>query len=227
MARRIAEEAIATCPDNPDLYVLMAVIHNVEFTLGLGKPPLESIERSIEMLQKAIAMDDSIPEAHSTLSLAYAYDREYDKAIAEGERGVALDPGASFTYACYAQSLNVAGRSEEAIPMFQKAIRLNPFGSSPLYLNFGIALRIVGRYEEAVSALKKAIQLAPDNYFAHIHLTATYSLVGREKEARAEAAEVLRINPKFSVDRMAKTAPYKDQSEMDKTINALRKAGLK
>ena len=52
-------------------------------------------------------------------------------------------------------------------------------------------------------------------------------MMGREKEARAEAAEVLRINPKFSLDSFAKTLPYKDQSEKDKIINALRKAGLK
>ena len=71
-------------------------------------------------------------------------------------------------------------------------------------MDFGHALRDTGRFEEAVSAYKKAIQLAPDNITAHIGLAFTYSLMGREKEARAEAAEVLRINPKFSVDYYAK-----------------------
>ena len=52
-------------------------------------------------------------------------------------------------------------------------------------------------------------------------------MMGREKEARAEAAEVLRINPKFSLDLYAKRLPYKDQSEIDKFANAMRKAGLK
>jgi adenylate cyclase len=52
-------------------------------------------------------------------------------------------------------------------------------------------------------------------------------LMGREKEARAVAEEVLRINPKFSLDYYAKTLPYKDQSEKDKIIDAMRKAGLK
>ena len=52
-------------------------------------------------------------------------------------------------------------------------------------------------------------------------------MMGREKEARAEAAEVLRINPKFSLDSWGKTLPFKHQSEADKYIDALRKAGLK
>jgi hypothetical protein len=52
-------------------------------------------------------------------------------------------------------------------------------------------------------------------------------MMGLEKEARAEAAELLRINPKFSVDSLAKNSMYKDQSETDKLVNALRKARLK
>jgi hypothetical protein len=52
-------------------------------------------------------------------------------------------------------------------------------------------------------------------------------MMGREKEARAEAAEVLRINPKFSVDYWMKVTPSTDQSRRDEAINALRKAGLK
>jgi hypothetical protein len=51
--------------------------------------------------------------------------------------------------------------------------------------------------------------------------------MGREKEAHAEAAEVLRINPKFSMDSFAKIVTNKDQSQTDRLINALRKAGLK
>jgi hypothetical protein len=52
-------------------------------------------------------------------------------------------------------------------------------------------------------------------------------MMGLEKEARAEAAEVLRINPKFSLDKYANAAFFKDQPQKDKVVNALRKAGLK
>jgi len=52
-------------------------------------------------------------------------------------------------------------------------------------------------------------------------------MMGREKEARAEAAEILRINRNFSVDSWAKTFAYKGQSQQDKIVNAIRKAGLK
>ena len=78
-----------------------------------------------------------------------------------------------------------------------------------------------------MSAYKKAIQIAPDNFLAHLHLALTYDLMGREREARAEAAEVLRINPKFSLDDYAKNAVFKDPSARDRFVGALHKAGLK
>ena len=58
-------------------------------------------------------------------------------------------------------------------------------------------------------------------------LAATYVLSGREEEARAEAAEILRIDPKFSLERLAKTRPHKNQANTKSFIDALRKAGLK
>jgi hypothetical protein len=58
-------------------------------------------------------------------------------------------------------------------------------------------------------------------------LTATYSLLDREEEARAAAAELLRLDPEFSVDRIAKRLPFKDKAYTERYVNALRKAGLK
>jgi adenylate cyclase len=150
-----------------------------------------------------------------------------DKAIAEGELAVALNPSDWSALNSYANSLWNAGRPEEAIPLYQKAIRLTPIGTSILYRDFGRALRDTRRFEEAVSAYKKAIQLAPNDISAHLGLAATYSHMGREHEARAEAAEVLRINPKFSLDSYAKSLSGKDRSRIDNYINALRQAGLK
>ena len=74
---------------------------------------------------------------------------------------------------------------------------------------------------------KKALKLQPDDLFTHLGLAQTYVKLGHEKEAQAEAAEVLRIHPKFSLEHYAKTLPFKDQSVADDIIACLRKAGLK
>ena len=194
---------------------------------GTTKSPQESLEKAIELTQQVIAQDDSASYGHAILGWLYCLKREYDKAVAEGERGVALDPSGAMVHAFYAVSLTAVGRPEEAIPLFKKAIRLNPFGPAWYFWGLGQAYRSRGWFEEAVPAYKKALQLSPDNLYAHLGLGATYSMMGREKEARAEAAEVLRINPKFSVDPLAKRQLYKDRSEVDKLVDALHKAGLK
>jgi adenylate cyclase len=230
LARRMIEEVVAMCPENPRGYNILGWTYHRDFLLGNTKSPQETLEKGMELAQKTLAMDDSpanAADAHSLLSALYQDKGEFDEAIAEGERSVALNPRGSRILVGYASVLNLAGRPEEAIPLCEKAIRLDPFGPSVLYRLLGTALRNAGRFEEAVSALKKAIQIEPNNIMAHSALAITYSLMGRENEARAEVAEVLRINPKFSVDYAVKSSRYKDQSLSDKLENALSKAGLK
>jgi adenylate cyclase len=227
VARRIAEEMSEMCSETPWTYVMLGFVHLMELYMHIGKSPQESIEKGIEMAQKALAMDDSIASAHGLLGQLYTFKREYDKAIAEGERAVALAPGGSSVHMQYAVCLNWACRFEEAIPIFQKAIRLDPIGTTSIYVNYGVALKNTGRFEEANSAFKKSVQREANNIFAHLGLAETYIKMGREKEARAEAAEVLRINPKFSLDSFAKMIPAKDQSTMVEIMDVLRKAGLK
>ena len=228
LGRRMIEEAIAICPENPVGYISLGWAYHHDYWLGNTKSPQETIEKSMELAQKALALDDSLGGVHALLCQLYITKGEYDKAIAEGERAVALNPSGTDVLSEYAGSLNSAGRSEEAIPLFKKVIRLNPFGKFTLYRRLGLALRRTGRLEEAVSAFKKAIQGSPNDIMSHLGLAATYSIMGREEEARAEAAEVIRINPKFSLDSYSKRFPQPmDQSRRDEYINALRKAGLK
>jgi adenylate cyclase len=215
------------CPESSSAYNLLAITYMMDYWLGSGKSPQESIEKAIELARKAISLDDTYAQSHGLLSFLYSIKREHEKALAEGERAVALDPNGADVYAWYAMSLNFAGKPEEALPLFQKAIRLNPFGPTWYFFNLGNAFLFTDRPEEAASAYKKALQRSPDNLLAHVFLATAYSMMSREKEARAEAAEVLRINPKFSVDYFAKTLPFKDQKATNNLINALHKAGLK
>jgi adenylate cyclase len=124
--------------------------------------------------------------------------------------------------------LTMAGRPEEAVPYAEQALRLNPFGPAWWYRELGLAHFGAGRYEEAIAWHKKSVNLNPKDIATHIALTTAYSWAGRNEDARAQAAEVLRINPSVSVEERAKTLlSYKNQADLDRFVDGLRKAGLK
>jgi adenylate cyclase len=79
--------------------------------------------------------------------------------------------------------------------MLKKAMRLNP--QYPVHYSFflGHAYRLMGQYEEAIAALKRASIRNPNYLSAHLFLATCYAELGRLEEARAEASEVLRLNP--------------------------------
>ena len=86
---------------------------------------------------------------------------------------------------------------------------------------------MLGRYEKAIVPLQKAISQAPQHQGFRALLAISYTEVGREEEARAEAAELLRLNPDYSVEVDRQRLPYKDSAVLDRHLDALRKAGLK
>jgi adenylate cyclase len=225
-ARQVIEEALEYCQGMPTFYRYLAVVNINETWLGISKSPKESLEKATELLQKVLSIDDNDPDAHGVLSQVYTQKREYDKAISEAERGVTLGPGSSWAIFRYAQALSISGRTEQSIPLFEKATRLNPLGPALFYTEYGMALRDTGRIEDAILALRKAIERAPNYLFAHVHLAAAYAMIGREQQAQAEAAEVLRVNPRFSVERWAAGTSLKGQKRVEAIAEALRKAGL-
>ncbi len=115
----------------------------------------------------------------------------------------------------------------EAIEAIKKAMRLNPHSPAIYLYILGRDYRLTGRYEEALATLKKALTRDPNFLPTHVDLAGIYSESGREDEARAEAAEVLRINPSFSLEVMKQNSPLKDPTIMEPWLAALRKAGLK
>ena len=227
LARQLAEEAMALDPQYARPYRILAVVELLDVWYGFSKSPKESMEHAVEMAEKAISLDDSDPCGYETLSAIYMFMRQHERAIAEAERAVSLDPNGADAHATLGMALVFTGRQQEAVAPLEKAVRINPIPPAIYFMRLGIAYCDTGRYDEAIAAQKKAISLAPDSYMGHLFLASTYSLAGRDEEARAEASEVLRIQPKFSLGRFAKRLIYKNKADTDRLIDALRKAGLK
>ena len=105
-------------------------------------------------------------------------------------------------------------------------MRLNPHYSDWYLVYIGHSYFLTEQYEKAIAVYKRALNRNPDFLPPHIELAAIYSILGREADARAEAQEVLRLSPDFSLKARRQRFPYKDPAVLERNIEALRKAGL-
>jgi tetratricopeptide (TPR) repeat protein len=121
--------------------------------------------------------------------------------------------------------LYFAGRQAETLSFEQKAIRLDPRNADWYVIDIGYAYDVMGQYAKALPFLKQHEARYPDNIGVHLELTFAYAQLGRS-EARAKAAEVMRLNPRFSL-KDAEQGPFKDQASNQRCRAAWRRADLK
>ncbi len=192
-------------------------------------PDAQTLEQALAAAQRGIALDDAYPPGHWILGSVYLWQKQYEQTIAELERAIALDhPNEAWGYALLAETLSRVGRSEEALRMVEQALRRKPLLAADEHLSsVGIAYDLAGRPEEAITPLKQYLTHYPNILGSHLTLAAVYSELDREAEARAEAAEVLRINPQFSLEVHKQRVPIKDPAVLERHLAALHKAGLK
>jgi adenylate cyclase len=225
-AKELANEAIALDSNYAFPYVSMANAHMLDVWFKFSPSPKESMRLAAQAALKAQALDDSDPRVFSALTNLYIMQREYQKAIAAAEHQLELSPSSARAHSSMGVALYFADRSTEAIPFIEQAIRLDPYPSAITFRHLGNSYRKAGRYEEAVNAFEKAVHGNPDDIFAHIALAITYIELGREEEARAEAKEVMRIHPKFSIALFTSGEHMKNRPGLDDYIECMRKAGL-
>jgi len=220
------EKAIALDPQYAAAYAFLGFLYTVRWALYWSQNP-QILEQGLALAQKALALNDLLPVTHRVLCWTYVWKKQHDLALAEGLKAIALDPNDADSYSILSQALNFAGKPEEAIGFAEKAIRLNPHYPAAYITSLGWAYELLGRDEEAIVAVKRAVALNPDWLPPHLFLAAIYSNLGREEEARAEAAEMLQINSNFSLEGFRQRIPYKDPMVTERILANLRKAGLK
>jgi tetratricopeptide (TPR) repeat protein len=227
------EEAIAAQTQallrNPNWlfsHLELVLNYRLQWASQLSHDP-ETLGQALEAAQQVAALDAASPWSHFVLSLAHLWKKQYEQASAEAKRVIALNPSFGAIYAGLANILSFLGQSEEASGLVEKALRLNPRLPPRSLPALGHTYYLARRSEEAIAALKKSLNGSPADLDAHLLLAAVYTELGRDAEAQAEAAAVLRINPKWSLEVWKQRVPYKDPAMLERVFAALRKAGLK
>jgi len=174
------------------------------------------------------AMKNPTALSHQVASKLHVDQHEYEEAIAEAQRAIALDPNDSDSYLAMAYALIHAGKPEEALDFVEKAMRLDPYYPAYYLFVLGLAHFSMERFEEAATLFERALKRNPIDYVPLIHLAAAYGHLGRGQEAAAAVTELNKAHPGITLGFMG--APfmlkYKDRVDNDRLLDGLRKAGL-
>jgi adenylate cyclase len=224
-AQKMLLKAIELDPEYSLAYSRLALVYLHEWTQGWSQDP-KSIKRAFELAQKAIAMDDSLPEAHRILGDIYLYRKDLERAKTEREKAIALDPNYADGFAGLGEVLIWAGDHDKGIALVKKAMQLNPHHHAWYFFVLGLAYIFKERYEDASEILNRAIIRNPDFLGTHLILAFMYGLTGRKEACQTEVEEILKISPGFSLELLKEMIPITDQTIIDTGIDIFRRAGL-
>jgi len=224
IGRGLAERAIELDPMYARAHRLLAWLHFQDMYFDWSDSPEESGERAFEAAQKAVELDPG--DGRNYWALGYMrlwIMRQHEKAIAEYERALTLNPNDADLLADWGFSLAILGRAEESLELIAKAMRLNPHYPDWYDWALGTAYYNVRRYDEAIAALQR---MQNHNVDSSSYLAASYAQLGRIEEAQPEVEKIIELDPEFSIADWAEKQPYPNQADLDHYIDGLRKAGL-
>jgi adenylate cyclase len=184
------------------------------------------IRKGIELAERAIEMDPNDTLGYMQLGNLYQLKGDHDRSIELREKAVQIAPNDFQANWGLGTVLYRAGQLERAVEVLKHAERQSPRHPASFTWALSQAQLLAGHYEDAIETAKRASARAPDRSLPHIQMTAAYSALGRMEEAHAETAEVLRIDPKFTVSEWTRMPDYKDRAAVDKLASLLIKAGL-
>jgi adenylate cyclase len=230
-ARELFEKAVELDPAYVVAWRMLGYTHYTEAWIGYSKSPKQSIEKTFELAQKALSIDKSYAGGYALLADAHLLTRQHEKAITEGQRALDLDPNDPLGYIVMAKILHYSGRFEEAISMIKTAMRLHgPYFPAHYLVWLGAPLHMTGRNEEALPVFNNLLERSRRGEYPELYVQVNLAVVtlalGQEQEARKHAAEVLKLNPKFSLEWWSKMELFKDPALLERRLEPMRRAGL-
>src|SRR5262249_8857350 len=149
----------------------------------INLPPREAIPKSKAYVDKALALDDTLAEAHLGLAANnFFYDWDWKAAEQEFKRAIELNPSLAQAHDLYGQYLTTMGRFDEGGVALTGALGMDPLAPLPPQ-NLGLVYYYARRYDLTVSESQKALDLDPNFFFAAVQIGWAYGQQGRYQEA--------------------------------------------
>jgi adenylate cyclase len=222
-AQLLLDRAIALDPNYAHAHAWKACVLGQTWVYGWCADRDATFQRVADELQIALALDDNDSDVHRILAAVNLTRDDHDKAAYHQERAIALNPNYDLIVVQQGEFLTWLGRPEEGIDWIRKAMRLNPYHPERFWNHLGRALYCAERFAEAAEAFARITR--PDHTH-HAFLAAIFAQMGNTVAAAAHAAEVVKLEPTFSVASYLATQHYKQEADRERHEAGLLKAGL-
>lgn len=204
----------------------VALTHWFEAKQRWSTSRAESVRLGIDFAKRAIELDANDSLGQYVLGNMYFLIVQPERGIELQRKAIALAPNDFSIVAGMAMRIKDFGQEQEAIQLFEHAMRLSPKHPWWVLFGYGFALHLVGRKEEAEQTYKKAIDIGANNARTYARLAAVYVDLDRMNEARVAINEALRLEPKYTVSKYEKAYPLNDSKRDAWYKNLLSRAGL-
>jgi adenylate cyclase len=219
-AEVLLTRAIGIDPGYARVYEMLSKLYLFRY---FDDPQDATLEKALTSAQKGLSLDDTDPYCHMRVGSALTWLGQFGMAELYYDRAIALNPNNATFIMSRAGVLARVGRAKEALEALDRGALRDPHLPPWYWEARSVALFVEKQYGEVI---KSTGLKDPKQYWDHAYLAAAYAYLGREQEAHAETAEVLRMRPDFSILAYAKQEPYKDPNDLKHLLDGFRKAGL-
>jgi len=224
-AREQFDKALALDANYTSAHTKYGWTHLTEWMMG-WTTDLRSLNHAAEVADKITAGGTASEETYCLLANTHLWKKEHQKAIDLFKNLKTYQYNQAEILSDFANVLNFCGQPQEAVKLAQKALRLDPLLPAFHMFNLGHALYLNGQYQEAITSLRQALSHNPDFFPSRFFLVATYMELGREADAREEAANFMAQNPQAGLEFWRERMPYQDTKVVDRLLSTLRQAGF-
>jgi adenylate cyclase len=214
-AIRDFESAIRHDPNFALAYTGLADAYSILASYSLEYvPPREAFPKAKIAAEKALALDDHLAEAHTSLGMIkFYYDWDWAGAEAEFKRALELNPGYPQAHQYYADLVKSFGRFDEALSEMREALKLDPLSYSA-NTGIGHVLYLSRQYDEAIDHYRKVIESDPTFVPARLWFGRPYLQKGMFKEAIEQVEEAVKLSHETTVSLATLAQAYAAAGQM-------------
>ena len=226
-ARTLFQKAIDLDPNYAAAYAALGFVHYEAAVSGWTEFPNDEVARGESLAKKALALDPATTSAFLLLANIGMYQRDYDRALAQVDQALTINPSDAQYYAARGMIFQWSGKAAEAVPWLEGALRLGG-PSTAVLMNLGIAKYFLSQYGEAIDAIDRALARDPgrmQRLMMHPVLAAAYARLGKQVEMQRERTIIDRLSPFFDAERFA--GQFGTQQAHDEMLAGLRAAGFR